>query len=747
MSITPSPSPVGAPVDRVDGRLKVTGAARYTADVPVPGLVHAVFATSTIAAGRIASIDAGAAVALPGVLAVLTHESLPRLVNQPVFGPISAPAMSFAPLQGPEICYSGQPIAIVVAETLEQAAAAAALLVVHYEQRPAVGTLAQARGQAYPVESIFGGMFPGTVRRGDAAGAFAAAAAQVDATYTLPTLHHHPIEPFATTAVWEGDTLTLYDTTQGVVGTQVVAADLLGLESEQVRVVAEFIGGGFGCKGLPWPQTALTALAARAVGRPVKLVLTRAQMATMVGLREEREQRVRLGATAEGQLTALLHDNLSLTSHFDEFSEPTANVTQIMYACPTYASSYRLARANITGPTALRGPGENSGLFALESAMDELAEQLGLDPLSLRLRNYAATEPGSGRPWSSNSLRACYARGAELFGWERRTAAPRSMREGRLLVGYGMASATYPVNNFSSVAEVALSPAGEAVVRCATQDIGTGTRTVMAQVAADALGLPVGRVRVELGDTTLPPGMGSGGSAVTAAVGSAVQRACEALLQTLAHQAAADPRSALYGADPLAIVSRGGLLVDTAHPQRSELCLVVAARQPQPVTALGIWQPDEAARRAYAMHAFGAHFAEVHIDPELGTVRVARWVGVFAGGRIINRKTAHSQLVGGIVGGIGQALHEQTVMDASYARYTNPDLAEYLIPTHADIPPITVELLPEEDPHVNLLGVKGIGELGIVGASAAVVNAVAHATGVRIRALPLRIEQLLEGVG
>ncbi|MDQ6924642.1 MAG: xanthine dehydrogenase family protein molybdopterin-binding subunit [Candidatus Eremiobacteraeota bacterium] len=745
MDLPNTPPSVGAPLDRVDGRLKVTGGARYSAEMPVAGAVHAVMVTSTIARGRVRRADTRAAERVPGVLAVLTPGNAPRL-------PISDKALKQPPsgrkltvLQDDRVYYNGQPIGLVVADTLEHATEAAHLVRFIYDvETPA---LEIAKTPIVPPPASHGGeagkqKLPGS-RRGDVAAGLAAAAVRVDHTYTTPFETHNPMEPHATLAVWEGDHLTLYDATQGVFGTRDTVAKAFQLPKEHVRVVSYFLGGGFGCKGSAWSHVILSAMAARQVGRPVKLVLTRRQMFGPVGGRPETVQRVTLGAAHDGTLTAERHLSTSNTSTLEDWLEPAAKTTPMLYACPNCEAEYGLARLNLGTPTYMRAPGEASGTFALESAMDELAIALRMDPIALRLKNYAEQDPESGHPWSSKSLRECYRVGAERFGWSRRTPAPRSMTDGRWLVGYGMATATYPTNRSQASAVARILPDGRGLVRSGTQDIGTGTYTVMTQVAADALGIPTDRVRFELGDTEMPQTPVSGGSQTAASVSPAVKEAGNAARDKVIAMAVADARSPLHGAAPADVRASDGRLSLAVDPSRGESYAEILARNGgQPVEARAeAKQGDE--KEQYAMHAFGAVFTEVRVDRDLGEIRVPRVVGVYGVGNRLNAKTAHSQLVGGIIFGLGMALMEETYVDRRLGRYLNANLAEYHVPTNADVRAIDVQFVDEHDPYVNPLGIKGIGEIGITGLVASVANAAYHATGKRVRDLPLTLDKLL----
>jgi xanthine dehydrogenase YagR molybdenum-binding subunit len=742
---------IGQPVDRVDGHAKVTGAGRYSAEIALPNMAYAVLIGADVSSGRVSAIHASEAERAEGVAAVLTHRNLPKVAAQPPLFPSlfghAAPGETFFPMQDEVVHYAGQPVAIVVADTLERAQHAATLVRITYEERPSTTTLDQGRDQAYEPERIFGGLVPGRMERGDVGAGLAEAAVRVEQTYRFAANHHNPIESSATTAVWDDDQLTLYDSTQGITATRLTVAALLGLSPTKVRVITHFVGGAFGCKAMVWPHVTLAALAARQVGRPVKLALTREQMFTSCGHREEQEQQIVLGATREGRLTTLRHLKLSPTSPFDDWAEPSLNVAAQAYAYPNYQGTYRLIRTNTMTPTFTRAPGEASGMFALECAMDELAYELGLDPLELRLRNHADVDPVSGNPWSSKGLKECYQRGAKRVGWQGRNPAPRSQRDGHWLIGLGMATAGYPVPAFPGLqpqrALARLYADGSVLVQCGTQEFGTGVATAMTQVAADGLGVPLDRVRFELGDTSLPNTSSAVGSAGAGMISAAVHTAATALRDQLVARAIADDKSPLRGADPGAVVVRDGRMVLRDQPETGETYGELLGRNfLEEVDALGSWNPT-GADTGYAQTTFGAQFAEVAVDADLGLVRVRRTVGAFAPGRVLNAKTARSQLMGGMLWGLGQALLEGTIMDSRVGRWANASLGEYLVPVNADAPDVEVELVEVHDDVVNPLGVKGVGEIGQVGAAAAVANAVFHATGRRIRELPIRIEHLL----
>jgi xanthine dehydrogenase YagR molybdenum-binding subunit len=741
----------GQPVDRVDGPAKVTGAGRYSAEISLPNLAYATLIGAAVASGRIDAVDAGEAERSEGVVAVLAHRDLPKIAAQPPLFPSlfghAAPGETFFPMQDDVVHYAGQPVAMVVADTLERAQHAATLVRITYEETPSTTTVDQGRDQAYEPERIFGGLVPGRMERGDVDAGLAEAAVRVERTYRFAANHHNPIEPSATTAVWDADRLTLYDSTQGITATQLTVAALLGLSPTKVRVITHFVGGAFGSKAMVWPHVTLAAFAARQVGRPVKLALTREQMFTSCGHREEQEHQVELGASREGQLTALRHLKLSPTSPFDDWAEPSIGTDAQAYACPNYEGVYRLIRANTMTPTFTRAPGEASGMFALECAMDELAYELGLDPLDLRLRNHADVDPVSGNPWSSKGLKECYQRGAERVGWRGRDPAPRSQRDGHWLIGLGMATAAYPVPAFPGLqpqrALARLYADGSVLVQCGTQEFGTGVATAMSQVAADGLGVTLDRVRFELGDTHLPNASSAVGSAGAGMLSGAVHTAVTGLRGQLVARAIADDKSPLHGADPDAVVVRNGRMVLRGQPETGESYGELLERNfLEELDALGSWNPT-GADTGYAQMTFGAQFAEVAVDADLGLVRVRRMVGAFAPGRVLNAKTARSQLMGGMLWGLGQALLEGTIMDTSAGRWANASLGEYLVPVNADAPDVEVDLVEVRDDVVNPLGVKGVGEIGQVGAAAAIANAVFHATGRRVCELPIRIEHLL----
>jgi xanthine dehydrogenase YagR molybdenum-binding subunit len=735
---------VGAPLDRVDGRLKVTGAATYTAEHRIDGLTHAALVQSAIARGQITRLATSAAVAAPGVLGVISHLNAPRLprLKSSLTGEGFA-NQTVMPFEDARIYHAGQPVAMVVAETWEQAQYAARLVSVEYDMQNPRTELEPHVSEAYPPGPYFRGILP-DYARGEPARGLADALIRVEQTYTTPIEHHNPMEPHATIATWDGEGgLTVYDASQGVFVTRAGLGEALGLPAEKIHVICPFVGGGFGTKAWLWPHTVLATIAARQIGRPVKLVLTRAQMYTLTGYRSQTLQDVQVGARRDGTLTAIIHHSTSIGSNVGEFQEPTTEVTRILYACPNVETRLRLVQLDLGVPTAMRAPGEASGSFALESAMDELAYELQMDPIELRLRNYARTDPDSGRPWSSNALGACYTEAAERFGWARRNPEPRSMGDGLFQVGWGMASASYPTSGAPAQATVAILADGQAVVQSGTADLGTGQYTVMTQVASDALGLPAERVRFELGDTDLPFAFVAGGSSGVRSVGPAVRLAANAARAKVLLLAGSDEDSPLSGYGHEAVSAEGGELFLKHDPSKRESYAAILARHGlQVVTGDGsvgaVSMPS-----GHQVNTFGAQFVEVRVDPDLALVRVTRALGAFDIGRVLNPKTARSQAIGGIVMGIGMALLERTVIHPTLGKVASPNLAGYLVPVHSDIPAIDAFFVEVHDPYVNSLGAKGVGELSVTGVAAAIANAVYHATGKRVRNLPITPESLL----
>jgi xanthine dehydrogenase YagR molybdenum-binding subunit len=739
---------IGQEVSRVDGPAKVTGAARYSGEIALPGLAYAQIVGAGVASGRVISIDTTDAERARGVVGILTHHNMPTMKQVPLVpslmgGP--APGETFFPMQDDVVHYAGQPVAVVVADTLEQAQHAATLVHVGYAESPSVTTIEQGRADAFIPEKIFGGFIPGQVRRGNIEDGFAAANVCLSASFRFAANHHNPIEALTTTAVWDGDQLTLYDSCQGIKAVQLTVAALLGLSPSKVRVLTRYVGGAFGSKAMVWPHVTLTALAAKHVRRPVRLVVPRGQMFTSCGHREEQEQHIQLGAASDGTLTAIRHHKISVTSPFDDWAEPAFGVASQLYACPGFEGVHRLVRGNTMTPTFTRGPGEAAGVFALECAMDELASELGIDPVELRLRNITDVDPNTGHPWSSYGLRECYERGAQRFGWAGRNPQPRSERDGNWLIGTGMATAGYPVAFFMRTqrARAHLYSDGTAVVQTATQEFGTGMATVMTQVAADGLGIDLANVRFEFGDTGLPTAGSPVGSNGAMMVSAAVHKAATAVRDQLIALAVSDSGSPLYGADPARVAVAGGRMTLAGDTTTGDTYASLMQRHLiGDAEAIGGWDPPPL-DTPYGLLTFGAQFAEVAVDADLGIIRVRHMTGAFAPGRVLNPRTARSQLMGGMLWGLGQALLEGTRMDTTLGRWANASLGDYLVPVNADAPDVDVELIEVEDNVVSPLGVKGVGEIGQVGSAAAIANAVYHATGYRVRELPIAVEHLL----
>jgi xanthine dehydrogenase YagR molybdenum-binding subunit len=737
----PPENTVGQAIDRADARLKVTGAAAYSADVPVANVAYALVVTSAVGSGRIRNLDASDSEHAPGVLRVMTPANAPKL---------SAPERKLGPvdkvlqlLQNDDVHYNDQPIALVIANSLEHAQHAASLLRIEYEPAALSVDLDAGVSAAYQPAGAGPGAEPDS-SRGDVQQGLREAHVQIDRTYHTPNEHHNPMEMHATTAVWQGDQkLTVYDATQGIFNVRKKLAGLFELPEENVRVISHYVGGGFGCKGSAWSHVVLAAMAAREVSRPVKLVLTRQQMFGFVGYRPRTIQRLQLGATADGKLTALAHDSISETSRFDEFAEPCAVTTRMCYRCDNVSTTHRLVRLDVPTPTFTRAPGHATGSFALESAIDELAYALDIDPIELRLRNDAPMDADKNVPWTSKGLRACLERGAAHWGWNRHPRTPRSIKQGDELIGWGVATASYPARRSPASALARLSSDGELLVQTGSQDIGTGTYTIMAQIAADVLRVPLASVRADIGDTVFPPTPVSGGSQTAASTGSAVLLAAQALRDKLIALAIAQPASPLHGLSAAAIEPRENALVARAEPSRRDRYTDIVARTEKVEVSARADAHVGPEQKQYSAHSWGAQFVEVRVDEQLGQVRMSRCLGVFAAGKILNAKTGLSQLQGGMVWGIGMALLEKSVRDPRSGRVTTRDLADYHVPVNADVPPLEVIFLDEIDPHVNPLGAKGIGEVGITGMAAAIANAVHHATGQRVRELPITLDRLL----
>jgi CO/xanthine dehydrogenase Mo-binding subunit len=726
---------VGAGINRVDGPRKVAGAAPYPSDFNVHNQAHAALVGSTVAAGDIVRIDTAAAEASPGVITVLTHLNMPRLERGPMTALGASPP---APMQDGRVRHYGQHVAFVVADSPEQAAAAARLVSVEYERTEPLLDVLDPR--APQVVDPWGT----DSDRGDTAGALASAVVKVEQTYTTPDNTNNPLGLFATLAIWDQDRLTVHDTTQWPSMVKATLAAVFAIPQSSVRVLVPYVGGAFGAGLRAWPHVILTVLAARLIGRPVKLVLTRPQMFSCVGHRPDTVQWVSLAADRSGELTAIDHRTVSSLAMEDDDYEAVSAGTAFAYRCPNVVTRDVQARLNRPAPCSMRAPAEGQGNFALESAMDELAYALRMDPLELRMRNHTDVNPQFGLPWSSKALRECYQVGAERFGWSSRNPEPRSMRDGDWLIGYGMAGCSYPWYSVACSAQATVSRDGSALVRSAATDIGTGTYTVMTQLSAEYLGLPLDAVRFDLGDSDMPAAPQAGGSGLTGALGGAVLDACGQLVRRFAELAVKDADSPLHGASPDAVTAGGGRVHVTGDPSRGESYTDILSRHElAELSADGSSAPASPQDLGMSPSgAFGAKFVEVRVDRDLGLVRIARVVSAIDGGRILNEKTGRSQIIGATIGGIGQALLEDTVTDPRTGRIANGTFGDYLIPVSADIPDLDVVFVGGPD-RFSPVGTKGIGEVGLVGIAAAVANAVHHATGKRVRSLPITVDALL----
>ena len=722
MSALAASTLIGQPLARVDGKLKVTGTARYSAEFARSKLSFGMLIQSAIANGRVQKIDISAAKSARGVIGILTRENAVHFKPYPDdLTKKGAPGESRIPLQDDEIHYAGQHLGVVVAESFEQATHAASLVRLAYQTQPAVVTLDDQRVQD---NALWPGTFIGReklqVKRGEVDAALATAAQKIDAIYSTPVENHNPIETYSTTAEWEApDRLLIHEATRGIKQLQRIVANAFGLPRENVRIVCPFIGGAFGSKGFQCSHTLLAAAAAQLVQRPVKLTFTRPQMFDSAGQRARTKQRFSVGAGKNGKLVALRHATTTHCSPISEYTEPCGNMSRMLYSCPNVEVTHQLLKLNLTTPCPMRAPGEAPGVFALECAMDELAHKIDIDPVEFRLRNYADFNENENRPWSSKRLRECYKRGAEKFGWSKRNRKPGSMRatDGSQ-IGVGMATAIYPAGQQKAGATAILNKDGTVIVRSATHEIGTGTYTAMSQFAADTLGIPIEKVRFELGDSQFPEAPNNGGSWLTASVAPAVIGACRELKKKVVDLAGNWPDDSLQLAD----------LVTRVGQDRIE--------------AEFLSQPNKEEREKFSFFSYGAVFVEVHVDL-FGQVRVKRAVGVYDVGRMINPRLARSQIMGGMLFGFSMALMEGTIPDPNIGRIVNPNLAEYHVAAHADTPEFDIDFINEPDPHMPDLGARGIGEIGIVGAPAAVANAVFHATGRRVRDLPITPDKLI----
>ena len=788
---------IGKPIDRKDGKLKVTGAATYAAEWNIKNIAHGITVQSSITKGHINNIDTSIAEKLKGVLGVMTYKNAPQLHTLSGGGDPGSGKFAekdLLPLQSERIFYNGQHVAVVIAETFEIANHAASLIKISYNEEKPVFDINQPEAKIYqPGQGLGGSQVQ--VKRGDADEGMNNASIKMEQTYFTPVYHHNPMEPHATTAVWEGDNLTVYDATQSVYGNRSAIATMLGIEQNKVRLISPFIGGGFGSKGFMWANSILAPMAAKFVNRPVKIVLQRTeQMFTCAGRRSFTIQKINIGTDATGKLTSVKHETTSETSFVDEFVEPAGVATKMLYATPNLDITQSLVRLNKGTPCPTRAPGEAVGTFAFEVAMDELAEKLNIDPVQFRLINYAEKNPEDGHEFSSKNLKECYEKGAHSIGWTNRNARPASTKEGKYLVGYGMATATYPANRSKATVRLKLYKEGNAVAACCTQDIGTGTYTVMAQIMADELGLPIDKVEFKLGDTIYPQGPNSGGSQTMATTGPAVRAAALTVLSKVINIAITDKKSPLFNQAEDAIRIDNGRLFLQSDQSKGETYTQILTRaklplveteittnvstketqksEPNPTAKQGgsqsgeqqggqksggeqggskdeskdnlfVKEDQDVDRSKIAFHSFGAHFVKVLIDPMTGMVKVDKVACAMDVGKILNEKTAKSQIMGGAIFGIGMALMEGSVYDENTGRIVTKDLADYLVPVHADMPTFDVIFTDVKDEYISPVGARGAGEIGITGITAAIVNAIYNATGKRIRDLPATPDKII----
>ena len=735
---------IGKPQSRVDGKLKVTGAAKYAAEFKVPEMLYGFIVSSHVAKGKIVKFDLEKASQLPGVVHIFTHENRPRTAwfDRKHKDEVAPPGSPFRPLYDETVRYSQQPIALVVAEDFETARFAAALVGVDYEIEPHQTDLNESREAAYRPK--LRSTTPKPVDKGSAEKAFDQAEIKFEAEYTQPTEHHNPMENFASTVVYgENGKLTIYEKTQGAINCQGYVANVFGLSTDDVRVISPFVGGGFGSGLRPQHQLFLATMAALELKKSIRVSLTRQQMFSF-GHRPNAIQNIALGAHSDGTLESLTHNALEETSHYEDYNENVVNWSGVLYDCANVKLDYKVAKLDVATPADMRAPGAVTGLWAIESAMDELAEELKIDPLELRLKNYAYDDPLAGKPFSSKELKACYEQGAAKFGWAKRSAEPRSMREGDNLIGWGMATGVWEAMQSKASASAKLRADGKLEVASGTADIGTGTYTVLTQIAAETLGIPLDDVTCKVGDSDLPQSPVEGGSWTVSSNGSAVKLVCEAIKKEVFKLTKKMDDSPFADFDYEDVIFADGQIKSKADSSIS-VSIFEAMRQGkiESIEEELASSPDYSKQNKYTMNTHSAVFAEVKIDEDLGTIHVTRVVSAIAGGRIINPKTARSQILGAVVWGISHALHEESIMDHKLGRFMNHNLAEYHIPVNADIHDIEVIFVEEKDDIINPLGAKGLGEIGIVGVAAAVANAVYHATGKRVRDLPITIDKLL----
>ncbi|SFB90635.1 xanthine dehydrogenase family protein molybdopterin-binding subunit [Spirosoma endophyticum] len=735
------------PIDRVDGRLKVTGGANYFADFEIPNTAYCVIVGSKIAKGTIASLDTKKAQNAPGVLGVFTHQNMPPIPgwDAPVGGEADGPAPkpkteeTYRILSSSKILFDGQPIAIVVADTYERATYAASLVKATYSKQTARTDLQKHVAEGIAPKGADGGNY----LRGKP-DAYQAAPVTLEANYTIPIEVHNPMELHGILAHWTGpNTLMIYAKTQGVNATQQAMAEAFKIAPKNIHVHAEFMGGGFGMGLRTWPQETAVVAIARKIGRPLKLVVNRSQMFTLVGHRPYTVQTINMGADQDGKLIGIAHAATAETASYEDFTEATVNMTKFMYACPNVSTRYRIVRLDRSVPIWMRGPGEATGAFALESAMDEMAHKLKLDPIEFRLRNYTETDPEHNRPYSSKNLKEAYQRGAEAIGWSKRKNEPGSTREGDWLIGYGMSTGTFNAFRWEASARVLLKADGSLTVQSAVTDIGPGTGTALTMIAHNVLNVPLNRIKVEYGDTSLPKAPTQGGSAIVSAVGSAVFDACTSIKQALIELATKNG-GPLVGRQADELTLADGILSILTEPKKK-----VAVSDLMQANNLAVIDRTKESKggpqlQNYSMYSFSVHFVQVRVNPLTGVVRVTKAVSVADSGRIVSPKTAASQMIGGVAGGIGMALTEEAVIDHRFGRFVNNNLADYHVAVHADVPAIETIMIDKPDPIINPMGAKGMGEIALIGFAGAVANAVFNATGQRIRDLPITPDKVMQ---
>ncbi len=735
------------PIDRVDGRMKVTGGAQYFADFELPNTAYCVIVGSEIGRGAIASLDTKKAQGAPGVLGVFTHQNMPPIPgwDAPVGGEADGPAPKpgteekYRILSSPKILFDGQPIAMVVADSFERATYAASLVKATYTKQPTRTDLHKYVSEGVAPKGADGGNY----LRGKADG-YQTAPVTLEANYTIPVEVHNPMELHGILAHWTGaNTLMIYAKTQGVNATQQAMAQAFKIDPQNIHVHTEFMGGGFGMGLRTWPQETAVVAIARKINRPVKLVVSRSQMFTLVGHRPYTMQTINMGADRDGKLIGIAHAATAETASYEDFTEATVNMTKFMYACPNVSTRYRLVRLDRSVPIWMRGPGEATGAFALESAMDEMAHKLNIDPIEFRLRNYTETDPEKNRPYSSKHLKEAYQRGAEAIGWSKRKNEPGSVREGDWLVGYGMSTGTFNAFRWEASARALLKADGSLTIQSAVTDIGPGTGTALTMIAHNVLGVPMNRIKVEYGDTSLPKAPTQGGSAIVSAVGSAVYDACTSIKNELV-ELALKAGAPLAGRQADELTMANGQLFIEKEPGKK--VAVSELMRTNNLTVIDKMKESKAGpeQAKYSMYSFSVHFVQVRVNPLTGVVRVTKAVSVADSGRIVSPKTAASQMIGGVAGGIGMALTEEAIIDHRFGRFVNNNMADYHVAVHADVPAIETIMIDKPDPIINPMGAKGMGEIALIGFAGAVANAVFNATGQRIRDLPITPDKLMQ---